>query len=326
MGRLSAPGEYRSLFGLDAASYVPSALHAPGRTYVETNCYMDVVIEFLHARGDEPLAALGSLVRTDFEGDQWTFFKPPPADLEALFGIDIHEMQPYRPLPTQIAEQIDRGATMIIELDSFHLPDTRATAYQREHVKSSAIPEAIDSDRGFLRYFHNAGLYELDGDDFRGLFHLDGERSPEILPPYVEIVRLDAGPRLHGEELRAKARELLSDHLARRPADDPFARFAEQLERQLPAMLAGDLDEYHAYAFATVRMVGAAFELMASHTDWLLGSAGARAIEEMRTIVDGCKTLGFRLARRRAFDTRTMIEPLGVAWARSLGALEEAIA
>ena len=40
-----------------------------------------------------------SRVRMDFEGDQWTFFKPPPEDLERLFGIDIHEMQPYRPLP-----------------------------------------------------------------------------------------------------------------------------------------------------------------------------------------------------------------------------------
>ena len=33
-----------------------------------------------------------------------------PSDVEALYGIDIHEMQPYRPLPEQIAEQIERGA------------------------------------------------------------------------------------------------------------------------------------------------------------------------------------------------------------------------
>ena len=43
--------------------------------------------------------AMGFTLRMDFEGDQWTFFKPPPEDLELLFGIDIHEMQPYRPLP-----------------------------------------------------------------------------------------------------------------------------------------------------------------------------------------------------------------------------------
>ena len=60
---------------------------------------------------------LGPRVRMDFEGDQWTFFKPPPEDLELLFGVDIHEMQPYRPLPDQIAEQIAAGRTMIVELD-----------------------------------------------------------------------------------------------------------------------------------------------------------------------------------------------------------------
>ncbi len=63
----------------------------------------------LHARGDEPLAAVGCALRMDFEGDQWTFFKPFPEDLELLFGIDVHEMQPYRPLPEQAAEQIARS-------------------------------------------------------------------------------------------------------------------------------------------------------------------------------------------------------------------------
>ena len=96
-----------SLFGLDPATYQPHVVHVgAGRTYLETNCYTDVIVELLHARGDEPLAAMGSIVRLDFEGDQWTFFKPDPGDVERLFGIDIHEMQPYRPLPRQIAEQI----------------------------------------------------------------------------------------------------------------------------------------------------------------------------------------------------------------------------
>jgi hypothetical protein len=63
-----------SLAGADVATYVPHAVHGPDRTYVETNCYTDVLVELLHARGDEPLAALGITVRMDFEGDQWTFF------------------------------------------------------------------------------------------------------------------------------------------------------------------------------------------------------------------------------------------------------------
>ena len=135
-----------SLSGSDPAGYQRHLLHGDDRTYVESNCYSDVIIELLHACGYEPLAAFGHLVRMDFEGDQWTFFKPPPEDLESLFGVDIHEMQPYRPLPEQIAEQLRIGRTIIVELDSWYLPDTASTSYRSEHVKSSIAADAIDPD------------------------------------------------------------------------------------------------------------------------------------------------------------------------------------
>ena len=95
-----------SLLGLDPTTYSSHALHQPDRTYGETNCYTDILIELLHAHGEQPLAAMGCTVRMDFEGDQWTFFKPFVEDLELLFGVDVHEMQPYRALPLQIAEQL----------------------------------------------------------------------------------------------------------------------------------------------------------------------------------------------------------------------------
>ena len=102
-----------SLLGLDPATYVPHALHAGDRTYTETNCYTRHPHRAApRARRRAPRGGRASRVRMDFEGDQWTFFKPPPEDLERLFGIDIHEMQPYRPLPEQIAEQLARGRTM----------------------------------------------------------------------------------------------------------------------------------------------------------------------------------------------------------------------
>ena len=75
-----------SLFGHDPATYRPHALHSGDRTYVETNCFTDILIELLHAHGDEPLAALGSFVRQDFEGDQWTFFKPSPTTWRRCSG------------------------------------------------------------------------------------------------------------------------------------------------------------------------------------------------------------------------------------------------
>ena len=316
---------YRSLFDLDARTYQPHAVHGSDRTYAESNCYTDIIIELLHGRGDEPLAALGCLVRTDFEGDQWTFFKPPPEDLEALFGIDIHEMQPYRPLPLQIAEQIDSGRTMIVELDSWFLPDTTATSYRSEHVKTSVAAEAIDLERGWLRYFHGPGLYELDGEDYAGIFRLEREVSPEILPPYTELVRFDAGPRLAGAQLREASRASLRRHLGQRPRSDPFARFGEQLAAALPALLDAGPEAYHAYAFATVRMVGAAYELAASAAEWLFAGDAAPAAAAMRTIVDGCKVLGFRLARRREFDPGPVLASLSEAWAGAIAALEEVV-
>ncbi|HWH96316.1 MAG TPA: DUF1839 family protein [Baekduia sp.] len=307
-----------SLAEVDVATYVPHAVHGPGRTYIETNCYTDVVVELLHARGDEPLAALGVNVRMDFEGDQWTFFKPAPADLEKLYGIDIHEMQPYRPLPDQIAEQLAAGRTMIVELDSYYLPDTAATAYRREHVKTSAAIAAIDREAESLRYFHNAGLYELSGEDYRDVFAVGG------LPPYVELVRFDAGERLTGDALRAAARQLLIHHLARRPASNPFVRFGTALERALPALLQGEAGDYHAYAFATVRMVGSGFELLAAHTRWLLGEIDAAVA--MDAIVDGSKLLSLKLARRRAFDPAPVLDGLAAAWERATGGLDAALA
>ncbi len=194
---------------------------------METNCYTDVLIELLHARGDEPLAALGSTVRMDFEGDQWTFFKPFPEDLELLFGIDVHEMQPYRALPEQAAEQIAEGRTLIVELDSWHLPDTAATSYRTEHVKTSVAIEAIDRAGERLRYFHATGLYELSGEDYRGVFRIGAPLLRGRAPPLHRARALRRGlDACASEELRAAAHELLRGHLARRPATNPFLRFA----------------------------------------------------------------------------------------------------
>jgi Domain of unknown function (DUF1839) len=314
-----------SLLDLDPATYERHLLHGPDREYAETNCYADVLIEFVHAIGAEPLAMAGCVLPVDFEGDQWTFFKPRPEDVETLYGIDIHEMQPYRPLPEQIAEQIEAGRTLVVELDSFHLPDTAATSYGKAHVKSSVIPETIDREAEMLRYFHGAGYFELDGEDYRGVFRLAREYSADVLPPYTELLRLDAGPRLEGEEVRAVAREMLRAQAARRPAENPFERFGAGLAGELPNLLEGDAQRFHDYAFATVRMVGSAFEVGASHVDWVLGDAGAAAAVRMSEVVAGCKTLSFKLARRREFDPAPTVEALATAWAASFTELEDAL-
>ena len=323
---MSGPHGMVSLFSLDPEGYEPHEVHSGERSYHETNCYTDIVVELLHARGDEPLAAMGFIFRMDFEGDQWTFFKPDPTDLERLFGIDIHEMQPYRDLPTQIADQLAAGRTMTVELDSMYLPDTEATAYRSEHVKTSVVAEGIDREGERLRYFHNTNLHELAGEDYRGVFRRGEFADPEALPPYIELVRLDAGKRLTGDELRAAALEATRHHLALRPQTNPFTRFATQLAADLPRLLEGDAADYHAYAFATVRMAGSAFELGATHAEWLLGEAGAPAAAAMNRIVDGCKILSFKLARRKPFDPEPAMADLATAWDEAMSLLDAAVA
>src|SRR5260370_31617024 len=98
-----------SLLDLDPARYIPSTLNQPDRTFPETNCYVDLWIELLHARGIVPESALGAACVVDFEGDQWTFFKPSPEDLRRLHGIDVHEMQLYRPVVEHAIEQLRAG-------------------------------------------------------------------------------------------------------------------------------------------------------------------------------------------------------------------------
>ncbi len=325
MGSVSATSTgWVSLLGLDPASYRAHLLHDTGRTYREINCYTDIVVELLHAAGHEPLAAMGATLTVDFEGDQWTFFKPVPADLELLYGVDIHEMQPYRPLPEQIAEQLSAGRSVTVEMDSWYLPDTAGTSYGAEHVKSSIAAEAIDLEAQRLHYFHATGLHRLEGGDYRGVFRLGHPPAEGPLPPYTELVRFDAGAPLQGAELRAAALELLGRNLARRPETNPFERFAAQLQRELPRLLEGGAADYHDYAFATVRMAGSAFEAADSHIAWLLGDSAAEARAALRRIVEGCKALSFKLARRRPFDPEPGQAELAAAWEEAMVRLDDA--
>jgi Domain of unknown function (DUF1839) len=309
-----------SLSGKDPADYQRHALHSAERTYLETNCYADVVAELLHGCGYEPIAMFAHVVRMDFEGDQWTFFKPPPEDVELLYGIDIHEMQPYRPLPIQIGEQLQLGRTLIVELDSWYLPDTASTSYRTEHVKTSVAPDAIDPDAERMHYFHGPGLFELAGEDYRGVFRI-GEFSDDVLPPYTELARFDAGPKLEGDALREAALITLRRSLSHRPPDNPVDRFGAALSRELPALREADLAEYHAYAFATVRILGSGFEALGSYAEWMFGTDGNAAIAPIAEVVDASKALSFRLARRREFDPQELLTRLADGWDGALAAL-----
>lgn len=314
-----------SLLSLDPAHYVPSRLHAPDRTFRETNCYVDLWIELLHAQGTDPASAMAFTCAIDFEGDQWTFFKPPAEDMENLFGIDIHEMQIYRPLAEHISEQLERGRTIILEADSFYMPDRIATSYRRDHVKSSIAIEAIDPDERRLRYFHGLGYFELREEDYSGIFRLGRPLPEDVLPPYIELVRFDAGPTLKGYDLRCAAREALVHHLRRRPGRNPWPAFGERLGKDLPTLLSNTESRFHSYAFATVRQCGAAFELARSFVLWLSESPNVHASAAEAAFsgqVSGAKALLMKLARRRPFDPEPSIKRLAEDWELAMHGLD----
>ncbi|QIG42189.1 DUF1839 family protein [Nocardioides anomalus] len=309
-----------SLFDLDPSSYAEHPIHSDERTYSETNCYVDCLVEFVQSAGLEPEAMMGGAVASDFELDQWSFFKPTPGDLFRLYGIDLHEVQPYRGFPTLIATRLAAGQTVMPEVDSFYLPDVAATSYRTDHVKSTIIAESIDEDARVLRYFHNTGYHELAGEDYDQLFATysgDGH-----LPTYVELIRPQAGPVPTGDALRAVARELLAGYLARRPGDNPFLRFSAQLEADLPALIAGSSADYNAYAFHNPRMVGASMELLAGHVRWLFEEDGEKAATHLDDVVGGSKMLLFRLARQRQFDAAGVVGPMAEAYDAALTELD----
>ena len=77
-------------------------------------------------------------------------------------------------------------------------------------------------------------------------------------------------------------------------------------------------------------MVGSAFELLSAEVRVAVRRGRRRsrrdAVAAMGEIVDGCKLLSLKLARRRAFDPAPVIDSLAAAWERATGGLDAALA
>lgn len=298
------------ILGLSAAAWRPHALHAADRIWLETNCYVDAWIELLAAFGHPPQAALGFTVRQDFEGDQFTFFKFPPEDLDALFGLSVQELTIYDTVESHTLSQLQRGRPVLIEVDAHWLPDA-GPSYRKGHVKTTVAAVAIDRGRRCLGYFHNAGYYELGGDDYDGLFRRP--LAPDYLFPYVEFVKRD-GPVLSDAALRQRSIELLRGHLRHAPKANPVEAWRAALGQHLETLAARDMAYFHLYAFNVSRQLGANFEMLGTHLDWLGEPALAGAADAARRIAEGAKAIQFQLARmanRRRFDvSKLVLEPV----------------
>lgn len=316
------------IFAVSPAGYQVHAMHGPERHWPQTNCYADLWIEILHRLGTEPAAAFGFTVAQDFEGDQFTFFKPPLDDLEALFGLRVTELALYDDLIGHLRQQIARHRLVLIELDSFYMPDTRGISYRETHGKTTIGINRLDPVAREVDYFHNDGFLRASGEDFDGLFRLlPGQMREDTLFPYAEMVKLPTTPT-EPAGLKAIALKLLAHHLARVPVENPVAAYRAVASAQAEVLAERAPHAFHHYAFNTLRQLGANFELLASHLGWL-GSDFAEPEAAALRIAEGAKIAQFQLARalrQRRFDRFDgALEPLVAEYDAVIASLRRAL-
>jgi len=310
---------------LDPAQYVRHALHGEHNVWVEKNCYIDLWIELIHALKLEPLAMLPVTLAIDFEGDQWTFFKPSHDELRELYGLDVQELTVWKPLIEHAMEHLAAGKLISTEADAFWLPDTAGTDYRTQHTKTTIVLNDLDIQNQRLGYFHNAGYYSLQGDDFENTFRLLAPRDPQFMPLFAELVRTDRIVTRTANDLAQRSWQLLQKHFARIPHSNPVVKFRDRFATDLEVMQEKGLHYYHAWAFAATRQLGAAFELAAANLRWLEKhdhsglEATALCFDD---ISNANKTFILKGARavnsKKAIDMAATFDGMTLAWARGM--------
>ena len=82
----------------------------------------------------------------------------PPEDLRALFGLEVAEMNVWRPTLEHTVEQLELGRLLIMEADAWFLPDTAGVSYGLAHTKTAIVPNSIDPAGRRPRVFPQRGV------------------------------------------------------------------------------------------------------------------------------------------------------------------------
>ncbi len=303
------------LGSLDPATYQRHFLHDDERAWPETNCYVDLWIELLHALELDPVAALAFTLSSDFDGEQWEFFKYPPEDLRRLYGFDVHEFNVWRPLADQIDDHLQLGHLLTVEADSWFLPDTAGVSYKIGHQKTTIAPTMIDRTARVLGYFHNRGFHVVTGDDYDGVLRTVG--SPLDLPPYAEIVSVDRLRRPSDAQIRLDVDLLVVDHLGRRPTTNPVDRLGRRIADDTAWLQAQGDEVFHGYAFGTLRQCGAWADTASTFISWLGRddlSASAEAFTALSLTAKTCQFKLARLATGRKTDLGSLFAEMSGLW------------
>ncbi len=319
----------QQIIKLDPSNYPRHRIHTQERDWAETNCYVDIWIELLHSLGHEPIAAMPYTLAIDFEGDQWTFFKFPLVDIYNLYGIDVQELQIWQPLTKHIEEQVTLGRPVLVELDSFFLPDTAGMAYKIAHVKSTVAVVEFDLENNHMGYFHGQGYYHLDGDDFIDVFKLRDEPDPAILSPYVEIAKLRQSEKASSDKILATSLMALKKQLSLLPTNNPFHNFKIKFESDVKWLRNEGLEAFHQYSFATLRQFGACYELATNYLSWLTeqGETDLKDVtQKIKSLSETAKVYQFQLARVISRGKELDLEPIdsmALNWEEAMNSLKQ---
>jgi hypothetical protein len=277
------------------------ALHRGERIWQDSAGPVDLWIELLHGNDLEPRAALAFAVAQDFEDDQFTLGRIPPEDIEKLYGLQVQELSVFDSLEERALVQTRRTNTVLVEVDAFYLPDTRAISYRREHAKTTIGIDVIDPHARRLGYFHHTGYHLLDGDDYDGVLkpHAHDSSDARTLFPHVEFVKRTRDA-LTGTPLAEVSADLLCAHLLRRPPSNPITRWRAAFPEHVETMLARGESFARVYAFNMMRQLGSNFELLAHYLQWMRGQGFDIPVQthtSARKVASEAMVMQCRLAR-----------------------------
>ena len=207
----------------------------------------------------------------------------------------------YRSLPEHVAEQLALG----------RIGDRRGRRVLPARHRRARLPGAAQEDddrrRGDRRRRRAAGLLPQ-----RRLLRARAARTSRRLPARARVLggraaavhRVRAlrppAPRLPATSCAARRRELLDAHLARAPAENPFARFGSGSATTCRALLDGRAGATTPYAFATLRQSARPSSVAALVPRLARAATTGRRPQRPHAFADRrrrAKTLLFKLAR-----------------------------
>ena len=172
-----------------AALRASSAAHAATAAWPETNCYVDLWIELLHALASSRWRRCRSRSPSTRRRPVDVLQVPPRRPRRAL-RRRRHELNVWRSLHRSRCRAagpgapVDRRSRRVLSArHGGHVLSHASTSRRRSRSRRSIVEERR------LGYFHNAGYYELDGDDFAGVFRLEGHRTDPESPAAVRRSR-----------------------------------------------------------------------------------------------------------------------------------------